>query len=109
MTKIIVGAGQAGGWSAVAMRQAGYTGRILLIGDEQWRPYERPPLSKAILTDEPEPPITHFHCQERYVELDIELLLGVSVAEIDAVKQRIRLADGVILNYDQLLLTVGGQ
>ena len=44
MTHIIVGAGQAGGWAAIAMRQAGYDGRILLIGDEPWRPYERPPL-----------------------------------------------------------------
>ena len=61
MTHIIVGAGQAGGWAAVAMRQAGYTGRIVLIGDEPWRPYERPPLSKAVLTDEPEPPIAYFH------------------------------------------------
>ena len=57
---IIVGAGQAGGWAAMGMRQAGFTGRILLIGEEPWRPYERPPLSKAVLTapEEPPPPIS---------------------------------------------------
>jgi 3-phenylpropionate/trans-cinnamate dioxygenase ferredoxin reductase subunit len=61
LTHIIVGAGQAGGWAATAMRQAGFTGRILLIGEETWRPYERPPLSKAVLTDEPEPQVAYFH------------------------------------------------
>ena len=45
-THIIVGAGQAGAWAAVSMRQAGFAGRILLIGEEPWRPYQRPPLSK---------------------------------------------------------------
>jgi NADPH-dependent 2,4-dienoyl-CoA reductase/sulfur reductase-like enzyme len=74
MTHIIVGAGQAGGWAAIAMRQAGYDGRILLIGDETRRPYERPPLSKAVLTDEPEPAITYFHTAERYQEQRIELV-----------------------------------
>ncbi|MFI4980943.1 MAG: FAD-dependent oxidoreductase, partial [Nevskiales bacterium] len=75
-THIIVGAGQAGGWAAVGMRQAGFSGRILLIGEEIWRPYERPPLSKAVLTEEPEPPIGYFHAENRYAELGIELKLG---------------------------------
>ena len=44
-----------------------------------WRPYERPPLSKAVLTDEPEPPIAYFHAAERYAEQRIELLLGTTV------------------------------
>ena len=83
MTHIIVGAGQAGGWAAIAMRQAGYDGRILLIGDETWRPYERPPLSKAVLTDEPEPPIAYFHTAERYQEQRIELLLGTAATHLD--------------------------
>ncbi len=61
MTHVIVGAGQAGGWAAIAMRQAGYGGRIVLVGEETWRPYERPPLSKEVLTDDPEPPIKYFH------------------------------------------------
>ncbi len=38
MTRVIVGAGQAGGWAAIAMRQAGYSGRIVLVGEETWRP-----------------------------------------------------------------------
>jgi 3-phenylpropionate/trans-cinnamate dioxygenase ferredoxin reductase component len=91
------------------MRQAGFTGRILLIGEEPWRPYERPPLSKAVLTDEPEPPIAYFHAADRYAEQGIELLLGSEVTEVDSEAHRIRLRDGQSLPYDRLLLTVGGR
>jgi 3-phenylpropionate/trans-cinnamate dioxygenase ferredoxin reductase component len=108
-THIIVGAGQAGGWAAIAMRQAGFTGRILLIGEEPWRPYERPPLSKAVLTDEPEPPIAYFHAAERYAEQGIELLLGTAVTGVDSAAHRVRLRGGENLPYDRLLLTVGGR
>jgi 3-phenylpropionate/trans-cinnamate dioxygenase ferredoxin reductase subunit len=108
-THLIVGAGQAGAWATIAMRQAGFTGRILLIGEEPWRPYERPPLSKAVLTDEPEPPIAYFHAADRYAEQGIELLLGSEVTEVDSEAHRIRLRDGQSLPYDRLLLTVGGR
>jgi 3-phenylpropionate/trans-cinnamate dioxygenase ferredoxin reductase subunit len=108
-THIIVGAGQAGGWAATAMRQAGFTGRIVLIGEEPWRPYERPPLSKAVLTDDPEPAIAYFHTLDRYTEQGIELLLGSEAAEVDCAAHRIRLRDGRSLAYDRLLLTVGGK
>jgi 3-phenylpropionate/trans-cinnamate dioxygenase ferredoxin reductase component len=107
-THVIVGAGQAGGWAAIGMRQSGFDGRILLIGDEVWRPYERPPLSKAVLTDEPEPPIAYFHAEERYAEQRIELLLGTAVAEIQPPAHRVCLVDGRSIEYDRLLLTVGG-
>jgi 3-phenylpropionate/trans-cinnamate dioxygenase ferredoxin reductase subunit len=90
------------------MRQAGFAGRILLIGDEPWRPYERPPLSKAVLTDDPEPPILYFHPEQRYAEHRIELLLGTAVAAVEPDAHRVTLADGRALDYDKLLLTVGG-
>ena len=107
-THVIVGAGQAGGWAAIAMRQAGFDGRIVLVGEEPWRPYERPPLSKAVLTDEAEPPIAYFHAAERYAEQRIELLLGTAVTGIEPESHRVRLSDGQALDYDRLLLTVGG-
>jgi 3-phenylpropionate/trans-cinnamate dioxygenase ferredoxin reductase component len=109
MTHIVVGAGQAGSWAAMAMREAGYEGRIVLIGDERWRPYERPPLSKAMLTDEPEPPIAYFHPAKRYEERRIELLLSTEVSELDPLAHCIWLSDGQRLDYDRLLLTVGGR
>ena len=108
-THIILGAGQAGAWAAVAMRQAGFAGRILLIGEEQWRPYERPPLSKAVLTEDAEPPVLYFHPEARYAEQEIEVLLGCGVAGVEADAHRVTLADGRTLDYDKLLLTPGGQ
>ena len=106
---VIVGAGQAGGWAAIAMRQAGFTGRLLLIGEEPWRPYERPPLSKAMLTGDAEPPVLFFHDQARYAELNIDLLLGTAVDELDSAAHRIGLRDGRRLPYDRLLLATGGR
>lgn len=108
-THVIAGAGQAGAWAAIGMRQAGFTGRILLIGDEPWRPYERPPLSKAVLTDDPEPAVSYFHPEQRYAEQNIELILGTEVTAIDPDQHRIHLRDGRTLDYDKLLLTVGGR
>jgi 3-phenylpropionate/trans-cinnamate dioxygenase ferredoxin reductase subunit len=109
MTHVIVGAGQAGGWAAIAMRQAGYSGRIVLIGEEPWRPYERPPLSKEVLTDDAEPPIKYFHPEGRYEEQGIELRLGVSAQAVDVAGHRVHLSDGQVLSYDRLLLTPGGR
>jgi 3-phenylpropionate/trans-cinnamate dioxygenase ferredoxin reductase component len=108
-THVIVGAGQAGGWAAIAMRQAGFGGRILLIGDEAWRPYERPPLSKTVLTDETEPQIQYFHTADRYAEQRIELLFGTRVSDIDPKGHSIGLHDGTRIEYDRLLLTMGGR
>ncbi len=108
-THLIVGAGQAGGWAAIAMRQAGFTGRILLLGEEPWRPYERPPLSKTMLTADPEPPVLFFHDEGKYADHGIELLLGTTAEEVDAKAHRVRLRDGRILAYDRLLLTTGGR
>lgn len=108
-TNIILGAGQAGGWAAVAMRQAGFSGRILLIGDEAFQPYERPPLSKAWLLEPAEPPIQYFHAEGRYAELDIEFWGGRSAIAIDPIGQRIRLGDDSVHAYDKLLLATGGR
>jgi 3-phenylpropionate/trans-cinnamate dioxygenase ferredoxin reductase subunit len=108
-THIIVGAGQAGGWAAVAMRQAGFAGRILLIGEEAWRPYERPPLSKAMLTAEPMPEVQYFHPAAKYAEQGVELLLGVGVVALDPDLHRVRLTDGRELDYDRVLLATGGR
>jgi 3-phenylpropionate/trans-cinnamate dioxygenase ferredoxin reductase subunit len=108
-THIIIGAGQAGGWAAIAMRQAGFAGRILLIGEEAWRPYERPPLSKAMLTAEPVPEVQYFHPAAKYAEQDVELLLGVGVVALDPTLHRVRLTDGRELDYDRVLLATGGR
>ena len=108
-THIIIGAGQAGGWAATAMRQAGFAGRILLLGDEPWRPYERPPLSKAWLTETEPPTVQYFHKPDRYGELDIDFRPNTQAIALDPIGQRVRLSDDSVLAYDKLLLTTGGQ
>jgi NADPH-dependent 2,4-dienoyl-CoA reductase/sulfur reductase-like enzyme len=108
-THVIVGAGQAGGWAAVAMREAGFTGRILLLGDEPYPPYERPPLSKTVLTAAAEPPVSWFHTEARIAELEIEPLLGTAVTALDVAGRRIGLADGREIGWDKLLLATGGR
>ena len=108
-THIIVGAGQAGAHAAIAMREAGFAGRIVLIGDEPHHPYERPPLSKEFLTAELEPPAALFHAVARYAERDIELLLGSPAIAIDPAARLVTLRDGEQLPYDRLLLTTGSR
>ncbi len=108
-THVIVGAGQAGGWAAVAMREAGFAGRILLLGEEPYRPYERPPLSKTVLTAAEEPAVSWFHTAARTAELEIEPLLGTAVTAIDVAGRRVGLRDGREIAWDKLLLATGGR
>ena len=106
---VIVGAGQAGGSAAVAMRRTGFAGRILLIGDEPHRPYERPPLSKAVLSAPTLPAPAFLHAADRYGELAIELMLGTRVRELDVAACRVVLDDGRSIAFDRLLLATGGR
>ena len=106
---VIVGAGQAGAHAAVAMRQAGFAGRIVLLGDETERPHERPPLSKAMLTALDEPPISYFHPEAHYAEQTIETRHGIRAEAIDAGAHAVHLADGTRQPYSALLLATGGR
>jgi 3-phenylpropionate/trans-cinnamate dioxygenase ferredoxin reductase subunit len=108
-TTVIVGAGQAGAHAAVAARQAGLAGRVVLVGAEAHAPYERPPLSKAALTDDPEPEPGWFYPAARYDELAIERRFGSAAVALDARAARVKLGDGTTLPYDRLLLATGGR
>jgi 3-phenylpropionate/trans-cinnamate dioxygenase ferredoxin reductase component len=105
----IVGAGQTGANAAVAMREAGFAGRIVLIGDEQHAPYERPPLSKAALIEDPAPEPAWVYAAERYESLGIEAMAGVQVMDIDMAARRLLLSNGGTLAFDRLLLATGGR
>ncbi len=106
---VIVGAGQAGAHAAVAARQAGLAGRLVLVGNEPHLPYERPPLSKAVLTEAAEPEPSWFFPAARYAELDIDILPGTAAVGIDMAAARVALADGRHLPFDRLLLATGGR
>jgi NADPH-dependent 2,4-dienoyl-CoA reductase/sulfur reductase-like enzyme len=107
-TILIVGAGQAGAHAAMAAREAGFAGRVTLIGAEPHAPYDRPPLSKAMLAETPVPAPVPFHDPVKVAARGIELRLGTTVAGIDRSAQRVRLGDSTSLAYDRLLLATGG-
>ena len=108
-TIVIVGAGQAGGWAAQTLRKEGFTGRLVLIGDELHPPHERPPLSKAVLAGEAAPESTRLMKSDAFETLALEWRPGARVTRIDRVAKRLEMADGEALAYDKLILCTGGR
>jgi 3-phenylpropionate/trans-cinnamate dioxygenase ferredoxin reductase subunit len=104
---VIVGAGLAGHSAATTLRQNGFDGGVILIGDEPARPYERPPLSKQFLQGVRAADELYFHTLEQYAELGIELKLGRRASALDVERQQLTLDDGETVAYDKLLLTTG--
>jgi NADPH-dependent 2,4-dienoyl-CoA reductase/sulfur reductase-like enzyme len=108
-TFVIVGAGLAGAKAAETLRSEGFTGRVILIGDERDHPYERPPLSKGFLTGSADRESVFVQDNGWYAEHDIELHLGQPVVHLDRVAKTVRLGDGTTLQYDKLLLATGSE
>lgn len=108
-TIAIVGAGQAGGWAAQTLRSEGFGGRIVLIGDEAHRPYERPPLSKSVLAGEALPETTSLQKPEAFDALNVDWRPGVSATRIDSAAKRLHLSGGDVVGYDKLILCTGGR
>ncbi len=108
-TFVIVGASLAGAKAAEELREQGFEGRVLLIGAEPDRPYERPPLTKDYLRGESPRTKAFVHEEGFYEQHQIELLTGTTVTAIDPTAARVTLSDGRELAYDQLLLTTGAQ
>ena len=103
---VVIGAGQAGGRAVEAMRASGFEGRIELIGAEPHLPYERPPLSKELLTEDV--PFELMHDSSWYLAKNISVHLGVPVTAVDRSAKRVTLGESQVLSYDKLLLTTGG-
>jgi 3-phenylpropionate/trans-cinnamate dioxygenase ferredoxin reductase subunit len=106
---VILGAGHAGGRAAEALRTAGFPGKVTLLGEEPYPPYERPPLSKELLAGAIPVEKTFVKPQSWYAEKEIALRLGMRAISIDRRDQRVILADGSSEAYDYLLLTPGAR
>jgi 3-phenylpropionate/trans-cinnamate dioxygenase ferredoxin reductase subunit len=106
---VIVGAGECGARAAVGLREQGYAGSVVLIGDEPHAPYERPPLSKAALTGADEPVPTTICGPDRLDELGIEPLCEVLVTGLDRPAGAVVLDDGRSVPYDRLVLALGSR
>ncbi|HEV3377517.1 MAG TPA: FAD-dependent oxidoreductase [Thermoleophilaceae bacterium] len=108
-THVIVGASLAGAKAAETLREEGSDGRVVLIGAEHERPYERPPLSKDYLRGEVGREKVYVHDEGFYGEHDIELRLGRSAVALDTSSRELELDSGERLRYDRLLLATGAE
>jgi 3-phenylpropionate/trans-cinnamate dioxygenase ferredoxin reductase subunit len=105
---VVIGGGHAGGAVALALRELGARGGITVIGEEMLAPYERPNLSKEMLSGATDTP-THLASLEQWPALGIRLLLGTRAVAIRRADRRVLLADGAALPYDILVLATGGR
>ncbi|MPY81101.1 MAG: ferredoxin reductase [Actinophytocola sp.] len=102
---VVVGAGECGARAVFELRDAGWTGPITLVGAEDVHPYERPPLSKAVLTGDAAPvPVRD---ADALREADVEFVAGVAASDIDRDRNELVLADGRRIPYERLLLATG--
>jgi 3-phenylpropionate/trans-cinnamate dioxygenase ferredoxin reductase subunit len=108
-TFVIVGASLAGAKAAETLRAEGFDERVVLIGAEDERPYERPPLSKDYLRGEAERETVYVHPEGFYAEHDIELRLGRTAVSLNVAGRELALDDGERLRYDRLLLATGAE
>ncbi len=110
-TVVIVGAGHGSGQAVVSLRQEGWEGRIVLIGEEPYLPYQRPPLSKKFLAGEIGIDRVEFKAEESYGpdNANVELKLNTRVEAIDRTAKTVTTTDGETISYDKLLLTTGSR
>lgn len=104
---VIVGASVAGVHTAEALRGGGFDGTVLLVGDEKAEPYDRPALSKQMLTGDWRPDALALLPGSRAAELGVELRLGSRAVRLDTSDRTVWLADDTAIGYDQLVISTG--
>ncbi|HEY2831518.1 MAG TPA: FAD-dependent oxidoreductase [Sporichthyaceae bacterium] len=108
-TFVIVGASLAGAKAAEALREAGFSGQVILYGEETHRPYERPPLSKGYLQGAEAQDKIYVHAEDWYDTHNVELRLGVPVVALHPDTHEVGLLDGTRQRYDKVLLATGSR
>lgn len=108
-TCIIIGASHAAAQLAPSLRMEGWEGKIIVIGDEPYLPYHRPPLSKAVLSGEKGVDDLMIRAQTLYEKNNIEFKLDTRVESINRAHKSITLTTGEVLNYDKLALCTGSR
>jgi 3-phenylpropionate/trans-cinnamate dioxygenase ferredoxin reductase component len=106
---VIVGAGMAGFSVVSNLRDRGYAARLVLVGEEPWNPYNRPPLSKAFLTGAVEEAALALRPASYYHDKGVEVFTGRKVVAIDRPHHRVALDDDTVLPYEHLVLAVGAR
>ena len=106
---VLIGGGLAAATAAETLRTRGYHGNLTVVTDEPHAPYERPPLSKQVLTGDADPTTTAVHPASFYTDHDIDLLTSDALTAIDRHTATVTLASGTDLHYDRLLLATGAR
>jgi len=106
---LIVGAGLAGATAAETLRAEGATGRIVVLGDEDQPPYQRPPLSKSFLSLNQTPRVSTVLAEGAWQALGIELVLGCRVSRLDTAQRTLYTEAGPSWTYGQLLIATGAR
>ena len=106
---VVIGGGQAAAQAIQSARQKGYDGKISLVAEETYLPYQRPPLSKKYLAGELPRERLQLKAETFYTSRDVDLLLGIRALELDRGHKRVRLADGGELTYTHLLIATGSR
>lgn len=105
---VIIGAGQAGAQAAISLRQGGFGGSILMVGEEEYAPYERPPLSKDYLAGGKAVERLLLRPLSFWVERDVQLKLGSRVRSVDAMSHVICTDGEELISYRHLIWAAGG-
>lgn len=108
-TFVVIGAGQAGGWAAKTLRDEGFEGRVVIVGDENFAPHERPPLSKDVLLGDAEKESCLLWPPGTLEDANIEMRLGASVSAIDPDGHTLTLAGGETIPWHKLMIATGGR
>jgi NADPH-dependent 2,4-dienoyl-CoA reductase/sulfur reductase-like enzyme len=104
---VVVGASAAGLAAAETLRREGHTGPVTLVGDEPLAPYDRPPLSKQVLSGEWQPERLDLRPAADLAALDLDLRLGVAASGLELAERTVHLADGSTVPYDGLIIATG--
>ena len=106
---LVVGASAAGLSTVEALRRQGYQGRITVLGDEVHAPYDRPPLSKQVLSGVWDPDRSALRTQDMLTALNAELVLGDSAVSLDPVARIVLTESGAALQADAVVIATGAQ
>jgi 3-phenylpropionate/trans-cinnamate dioxygenase ferredoxin reductase subunit len=106
---VIVGAGHAAGQLVARLKQLDFAGEIVLVGDEPWYPYQRPPLSKKFLAGALSVERLFLKPESFYSDPNISVLRDTRVESIDRTNKTVKTSDGQTLTYDTLVLAVGAR
>ena len=106
---VIAGAGHAAGQLVASLKQHKFAGQIILVGDEAYLPYQRPPLSKKFLSGDLPAERLYVKPESFYDDPQIELMLATSIAAIDREHKVLRTASDDVIPYDKLILSLGSR